>query len=80
MTFQESVKHLKNGKRIRRFGWDKNIYLIYSDQEQSLFVENWNKVRGLNISFSINKFINGSIVSWLSNYLDLYSDDWEIVI
>ena len=44
MTFQESVKHLKNGKRIRRFGWDKNIYLIYSDQEQSLFVENWNNL------------------------------------
>jgi hypothetical protein len=80
MLFQEAFKHLKNGKKISRVGWyNKNIYLIYSCQKQSLFVENWNKRRGLNFSFSITKYIDGLIVPWLASQTDILSNDWEIV-
>jgi len=80
MIFQKALEHLKNGKKIRRRGWyTEKTYVIYSNQEQAMFVKNWNDIRGLDYTFSIDKSIDGLIVPWLSNYTDLYSDDWEIV-
>jgi hypothetical protein len=78
MDFSEALRHLKDGKLIRRSGWNgKGMWL-------SLQIPDAHSKMTLPYVYieypeGSQAYPQGSRVPWLASQTDLLSDDWELV-
>lgn len=90
MNFGQAIEELKNGKRLRRQGWNgKGIFLILIDEAKGLKRVGFN---GENCDVSLNAHIAidttgletknskapKTVAPWLASQTDMLSEDWEI--
>lgn len=85
-TFGEAVKFLKQGKAIRRKGWNgKNQFIYYVPSARyKAMTETANKIADNNGYVNYAEYIaikteSGIIAIWTPVLSDVLSDDWEIV-
>lgn len=78
MDFGEALKALKEGKLVRREGWNgKSMWLaLQRPDEHSKMTLPY-----IYIEYPVGHpaYPNGSKVPWLASQTDLLSEDWEIV-
>lgn len=86
LTFSTALAALKNGKRVRRAGWNgKGMYLFLVPG--SKFIVNREPLvsmlpYGTEVEYHshIDMFTaQGYIVPWLASQADLLDEDWEII-
>jgi len=84
--FSTALKHLKNGKRVARSGWNgKNMFLFLV--AGSRFQVNRPPLLGIyeegtEIEYHAHidmKTAQGYVVPWLASQSDMLADDWNIV-
>jgi hypothetical protein len=87
LSFSEALVLLKDGKRVRRTGWngkDMFIFLVPGSSFQvtrppllGIYPE------GYTISYHAHidmKTAQGYVVPWLASQADLLDEDWELVV
>jgi len=95
MSFEEALKHLKNGYTLFRKGWKTTRSFVYLVNSTKVNYENlrgeaarhlqaddhMNKGRRAKINGHIDmKCDDGTIlVGWTPTQVDLLSEDWEVV-
>lgn len=80
MDFSATLKALKDGRRLKRKGWnhpDQYVFLIKPGELtfESLNSESKNDF----VPFLAIKTVQGTFVPWLASQTDLLAEDWEIV-
>ena len=85
MDFSKALKHLKNGKRIARKGWNgKNMFLFLveplafsASKEASNSLGN----NGVALLPSIAMYTTNKkiLVGWLASQTDMLAEDWGII-
>ncbi len=69
-TIGWAIKHMYNGERVRRSGWNgKNMYL-------ELQVPDANSK--MTLPYVYMRTAQGDLVPWLCSQTDLLATDWEI--
>ena len=68
MKFEEALKALKEGKKIHKVGWKKDIYLA------AQFPDEHSKMNHPYIYISLF----GENTPYPPNFLNIFVDDWEI--
>lgn len=85
MTFSEALTAIKEGKRVRRSGWNgKGMFVFLVNG--STFTVNREPLlsilgEGTQVEYHGHidmKTAQGYIVPWLASQADLLDDDWEI--
>jgi hypothetical protein len=83
MDFSDALKELRNGKALRRKGWNaanQYVYLVpqasYPAQTDVAKAEFGDSVPyGPYLAI---KTVQGTVVPWLASQTDLLNDDWEV--
>lgn len=81
--FGEAIKHLKNGRKVARYGWNgKNQYIQLAT---NISFTIGGKVVNCNHEAIGNKAIafvgtSGIQMGWLASQADMLAEDWRIVI
>lgn len=91
MTFGQALEHLKNGKKVRREGWNgKGMYLwllaafdvpaewCKEPHLKLLAEENGGKVSCL-ASIRMKTADGKVLTGWLASQTDMLSEDWELI-
>ena len=89
MDFSKALKHLKNGKRVARKGWNgKNMFLFLAEPLAFSASKEATKALGYNLKgngadilpsmamFTADKKIS---IGWLANQTDMLAEDWGII-
>ena len=83
MNFGKAINLLKEGKKLRRKGWNgKNQYI---ELATNISYKNANgEIININHKTMGNKAIafvgtSGVQIGWLSSQADMLSDDWELI-
>lgn len=79
MDFSEALKHLKDGLKMRRAGWNGKgmwIKIQYPD------AGSMNTLPYLYIEYPKGHpaYPNGSRVPWVASQTDLLANDWEVYL
>lgn len=87
MEFEEALKHVKQGKRISRSGWNgKGMFLFHipaEDKPSTLYpqldgVYPSGSMVGHNAYLAM-KTVDNTIVPWLCSQTDMLASDWGVV-
>lgn len=71
MNFEEALKELKNGKKIRNNNWNgKGMYL---GAQYPTYLSK------MTLPYIFMKNADGDLVPWLASQQDLFSEGWEVV-
>ncbi len=71
MDFSEALKHIKNGKKVTRKGWNgKGMYVSLVAHEGLCTGE---------LPYLQLNTVDNKRVPWLASQTDLLSDDWEVL-
>ena len=86
MDFGKALEKLKEGKKVRRKGWNgkgmfiyyvpKGEYKPYTEIAEQLVNENGLVEYGAYIAI---KTVQGNVVPWLASQTDILAEDWEVV-
>jgi hypothetical protein len=86
MNFSQALEEIKNGKLLKRSGWngkDQFVFLVNSSEFKvkraplsGIFPEGTNIVYRPHIDM---KYQDGSIDVWLSSMDDLMAEDWVVL-
>ena len=83
MNFGKAINLLKEGKKIRRKGWnDKNQYIelatniSYKNADGEIININHKTIGNKAIAFIGT---SGVQIGWLASQSDMLSDDWELI-
>lgn len=86
LSFSEALEELKNGRMIRRSGWNgKNMFLFLVPGSKFLTnKEPLLTILGENVEVNYHAHIDmftaqGYVVPWLASQADLLDEDWEVV-
>lgn len=86
MNFSEALEQLKQGKLLKRAGWNGKDQFVYMVQGSEFVVNrpplNVIFPEGTNIVYRPHidmKYQDGTCGVWLSSMGDLMAEDWEIV-
>lgn len=83
MGFDEAIKLLKSGKKLRRKGWNgKNQYIELATNVS--YINPDGKIVNINHKDMGNKAIafvgtSGVQLGWLASQSDMLSEDWEVI-
>ncbi len=88
MEIGEAIANMRDGKRIRRAGWNgKGMWLILVPGSKNLTVDEGRPLAlaGLTVGTTFNYLphvdmwtAQGELVPWLCSQTDLLATDWEI--
>lgn len=87
MNFGQAIEKLKEGKTVRRDGWNgKGMFLAlaypsYQDSKVSqiiLFNHKFKDVASELENFIVMKTATNTLVPWLASQTDMLSEDWEL--
>jgi len=80
MNFGEALQALKEGKRVRREGWNgKGIFIeLQVPDKHSKMTPPYIFINTNNLQ-SYNKAATRNLVPWLASQTDMLSEDWEVV-
>jgi len=71
MTFGEAIQEMKYGYRVARSGWNgKGMWLAICNPSET---------DRMTLPFVFMKTVQGELVPWNGNQLDMLSDDWEAI-
>ena len=83
MNFGKAIDLLKEGKKLRRKGWNgKNQYIelatniSYKNADGEIININHKTIGNKAIAFIGT---SGSQIGWLASQSDMLSDDWELI-
>ena len=83
MNFGKAINLLKEGKKLRRKGWNgKNQYIelatniSYKNADGEIININHKTIGNKAIAFVGT---SGTQIGWLASQSDMLSDDWEII-
>jgi len=78
MDIGEAVKHMREGGKVARQGWNgKNMFLLYSAGGTFNAVD---LEVGPLVPFVVMKTADDRFVPWLCSQTDLLATDWEAVV
>ncbi len=77
MDFSDTLKLLKQKKKMSRKGWNGKDMYVFMD---SLVTDNLYKPKDINNPCLILKNINDKFNTWVPSITDLFANDWEEVI
>ena len=70
MTFSEALKHIKNGKKLTRKGWNgKGMFITLQTPTQK---------SKMTLPYIYMKTTNDEFIPWTPSQTDLLSEDWTI--
>ena len=71
MTFSEALKHIKNGKKLTRKGWNgKGMWIeLQKPDEHSK----------MTLPYIYMKTADNNLVPWLASQTDMLSEDWILL-
>lgn len=87
MNFSAALEEIKDGKRVRRRGWNGKGMFIFLVNGSNFVVnrEPLLSILGEGTEVTYRPHIDmrdaeGKIVPWLASQTDILADDWEIIL
>lgn len=81
-TFGEALRKLKQGKKVKRKGWNgKNQFLILLENNSAILYDQDENVEDVLVlhEFVAIKTVQNTLVPWLASQTDMLGEDWEVV-
>src|SRR5688572_14373721 len=87
LGFDEALRYLKAGARVRRAGWNgKGMWLVLIPGSTFTVTEGRPMSAGFPVGASVDylphvdmKTADGKVVPWLCSQTDMLSEDWELL-
>ena len=87
MQFEQALSHIKEGRKVARYGWNGKGMFIFL-VPGSIFVVNRPPLLGIysegtSVKYHAHidmKTADNQVVPWLCSQTDMLADDWELVV
>lgn len=80
LTFSAALTMLKDGKRMRRMGWNgRGMWIAYAPGWDSVHIRDIHGGVGPHHPLLFMKNAAGQVIPWVASQTDLLTDDWVLV-